>query len=180
VYATPPRRWAEVLAPDHPKVFIDLLHRNTTTRSRTEADVVANLIMTLAEIGFPLSEIGVVTPYRAQAREIRNLVQPLIADVEQRRQLVVDTVERMQGQERDLIIFSLATSNPAFASQLAEFFFQPERLNVAITRPRRKLIIVGSSQVLTATAYMPDEPLLAEMLTDLLASCYNFVPDYVV
>ncbi len=180
VYQTPPPRWAEVLDPDHPKVFVDLLHRNTTTRSRTEADVIANLIMTLAEIGFPLSEIGVVTPYRAQAREIRNLVQPLIADIEQRRQLVVDTVERMQGQERDLIIFSLATSNPAFASQLAEFFFQPERLNVAITRPRKKLIIVGSSQVLQATAYTPDEPLPAEMLNDLLSSCYNFVPEYVV
>ena len=166
-YTAQPARWAEVLDPERPKVFVDLLHRNTTTRSQTEADVVAGLIKELAEIGFPLNEIGVVTPYRAQAREIRNLLRPLIADVDQRRQIVVDTVERMQGQERDIIIFSLATSNPAFASQLAEFFFQPERLNVAITRPRKKLIIVGSSQVLTAAAYFPDEPLPAEMLSDL-------------
>jgi DNA replication ATP-dependent helicase Dna2 len=179
VYATQPERWASVLDPDRPKVFVDLLHRNTTTRSHSEADAVVGLITALADIGFPLNEIGVVTPYRAQAREIRNLLRPLIAEAEQRRQIVVDTVERMQGQERDLIIFSLATSNPAFASQLAEFFFQPERLNVAITRPRKKLIIVGSSHVLSAADYDPDEPLPADMLRDLLSTCYTYIPEYV-
>jgi DNA replication ATP-dependent helicase Dna2 len=44
----------------------------------------------------------------------------------------------MQGQERDLVILSLTTSNPAFALGLADFFYQPERLNVAVTRPRKK------------------------------------------
>lgn len=177
-YATPPGRWTDVLDPERPKVFVDLLHRNTTTRSHSEADVVASLIGALVEVNFPLDQIGVVTPYRAQAREIRNLLRSVIVDPDQRRQVVVDTVERMQGQERDLIIFSLATSNPAFASQLAEFFFQPERLNVAITRPRKKLIIVGSSHVLRASEYLPDESLPVEMLNDLLDSCYNYVPDY--
>ncbi len=179
VYAAQPERWASVLDPDRPKVFVDLLHRNTTTRSHSEADAVVGLITALADIGFPLNEIGVVTPYRAQAREIRNLLRPLIVDAEQRRQIVIDTVERMQGQERDLIIFSLATSNPAFASQLAEFFFQPERLNVAITRPRKKLIIVGSSHVLNATEYDPDEQLPADMLRNLLSTCYTYIPEYV-
>ena len=75
--------------------------------------------------------------------------------VEVRRNLIVDTVERMQGQERDLIILSLTTSNPGFAANIADFFFQPERLNVAITRPRSKLIIVGSRFVLNTQTSDP-------------------------
>ncbi len=58
-----------------------------------------------------------------------------------------------------------------FAADLAEFFFQPERLNVAVTRPRKKLIIVGSRHVLNA---QPEDPELAqgvELLRDLLKSC---------
>lgn len=178
-YAMPPRRWTKVLDPDRPKVFVDLLHRNTTIRSHTEADVVVSLIATLVKAGISPDEIGVVTPYRAQAREIRSLLRPMFNEAEQRRRIVIDTVERMQGQERDVIIFSLATSNPVFASQVAEFFFQPQRLNVAITRPRKKLIIVGSSHVLHATEYLPGEAPPSDMLDDLLASCHTFVPDYV-
>ena len=83
----------------------------------------------------------------------------------------IDTVERMQGQERDVVIVSLTTSNPTFATNLADFFFQPERLNVAITRPRSKLIILGSSHVLMAAPIDPDDAEAAELLGDLLTSC---------
>ena len=88
-----------------------------------------------------------------------------------RRQLVVDTVERMQGQERDLIIISLTTSNPGFAARIAGFFFQPERLNVAITRPRSKLIIIGSRFVLNTETTDPDLQKTVFLLEILLESC---------
>src|SRR5205814_2813266 len=126
-------------------------------RSHAEASLVADLIP--------------VAPYRAQGREIRNLLRTVVPDASMRRLIVTDTVERMQGQERDLVILSLTTSNPAFAANLAEFFFQPERLNVAITRPRSKLIIVGSSHLLTTAPENLEYQLLVEQLQDLITSC---------
>jgi DNA replication ATP-dependent helicase Dna2 len=172
-----PARFADILEPNEPKVFVDLKHRNATTRSHAEASLVADLIVTLLAAGIAASEIGVVAPYRAQGREIRNLLRAFVPDAHVRRQIVTDTVERMQGQERDLVILSLTTSNPAFAASLAEFFFQPERLNVAITRPRCKLIIVGSSHLLTTAPENLEYQVLVELFQDLISSCaYRTLP----
>ncbi len=177
VYPQPPARFGDILDPAEPKVFVDLKHRNATTRSYAEASLAADLIAALLESGFPASQIGVVAPYRAQGREIRNLLRTVVPEASVRRQIVTDTVERMQGQERDLIILSLTTSNPAFAAGLAEFFFQSERLNVAITRPRSKLIILGSGHLLTTAPENLEYQLLVEQLQDLIASCaYRTLP----
>ena len=119
-------------------------------------------------------EIGVVVPYRAQGRLIRNLLRNSLADEETARAIVVDTVERMQGQEREVILVSLTTSNAAFAAQLANFFFQPQRLNVAITRPRTKLVIVGSRMVLQAEPNDLIQQDWVEMMKSLLDSCTTF------
>ena len=112
-----------------------------------------------------------MAPYRAQGRLIRNLLQQFVPETAVRRQIIVDTVERMQGQERDLIILSLTTSNPGFAANVGEFFFQPERLNVAITRPRKKLIIVGSRFILNTQTADLDLQANINLLENLLASC---------
>lgn len=176
-YPRTPSRFADILDPAEPKVFVDLKHRNATTRSRAEASLVVDLIAELLACGLAPDEIGVVAPYRAQGREIRNLLRQVVPDADVRRQIVTDTVERMQGQERDLVMLSLTTSSPAFATTLAEFFFQPERLNVAITRPRTKLIIVGSSHVLQAAPENLEYQVLVEQLQDLIRSCaYRTLP----
>ena len=169
-YASPPRL-AEVLDPAQPKVFLDLGQRNTTTRSFREAGVVLDLITALLEAGVPQSEIAVVAPYRAQGREIRNLLRQVIPDDEIRRHIVIDTVERMQGQEREAVIVSLTTSQPSFAAQLAEFFFQPERLNVAVTRARSKLIVVGSRHVLNAQPELEEHQESVALFKSFIASC---------
>ena len=64
--------------------------------------------------------------------------------------VMVDTVERIQGQERDVIIVSLTTSDPDHAAQRADFYFQPNRVNVAITHPRVKRIVIGSPNLFDA------------------------------
>jgi len=166
--------WDHALDPDCPAVFINLNHRGNTTRSQKEANIVMELVEALLYAEVPASQIGVVVPYRAQGRAIRNLLRQTLPKEETAREIVVDTVERMQGQEREVILVSLTTSSPGFATQLAEFFFQPQRLNVAITRPRTKLIIVGSSTVLDAEPTDPNHQEWVELLRSLLDTCTTF------
>ena len=167
----PPQRWQDILDPGCPAVFVDLHQVNTTIRSRREAEMVVDLVVMLLESGVPPESIGVVSPYRAQGREIRNLLRRVVPDRDSLRAIVVDTVERMQGQEREVILVSLATSSPHFAAELADFFFQPQRLNVTITRPRTKLIVVGSSHVLRARPDDPDQAEWVNLFRDLVQSC---------
>jgi DNA replication ATP-dependent helicase Dna2 len=173
-YPTPPARLRQILDPGEPKVFWDMAHHNNTVYSYREAYAVVDLITTLLACGIPAAEIGVVAPYRAQGRLIRNLLRQFVPEPAVRQQLITDTVERMQGQERDLIILSLTTSNAGFAANIADFFFQPERLNVAITRPRKKLIVIGSRYVLNAQPLDPDLQASVQLLDSLLQSCTYF------
>ncbi len=166
--------WGFALSPEHPAVFLDLGHRNASVRSRAEAEVVVELIQSLMRAKIHPRQIGVIAPFRAQGRLIRRLLRRVMPSEETLRELVVDTVERMQGQEREVIIVSMTTSNPVFAGRLANFYFQPERLNVSITRPRTKLILVGSSQVLRAQPEDPDDSVWVDLLRDLLAHCTTF------
>lgn len=171
-------RWDFVLDPEVPAVFLDLCHQNTTVRSRTEANVVIELILSLFMRDVSPEDIGVVVPYRAQSRLIRSLIRRNLLDSELAGHLVVDTVERMQGQEREVIIVSFATTSAKFAAQMADFLFQPQRLNVAVTRPRTKLILVGSHHMLDADQYDESQKETMDMLRDLIGSCRHItVPD---
>lgn len=170
--------WDFALTPESPSVFLDLCHQNTTVRSHREAETVVELVLSLLIRGVSPEEIGVVVPYRAQSRLIRSLARRIIGDEEILRKLVVDTVERMQGQEREVVLVSFATASPKFAAQVADFLFQPQRLNVAVTRPRTKLILVGSHYMLYADNYDADQAEIMQMLRDLIAGClYLTVPD---
>ncbi|MFZ6031159.1 MAG: DEAD/DEAH box helicase [Chloroflexota bacterium] len=164
-------RWDFVLDPTAPAVFLDLCHTNTTVRSRIEAEVVSELVLALLVHAVPAEEIGVVVPYRAQGRLIRSLLRRMLMDEETIQKLVVDTVERMQGQEREVILVSFATASPKFAAQMAGFLFQPQRLNVAVTRPRAKLILVGSHHMLAADDIDPDCKETLDLLRSLIAAC---------
>jgi DNA replication ATP-dependent helicase Dna2 len=174
-------RWDFVLDPDSPAVFLDLCQENTTVRSRVEADVVLELILSLLMRDVSPEDIGVVVSYRAQSRLIRSLIRRNLMDSEITNRLVVDTVERMQGQEREVIIVSFATASARFASQIADFLFQPQRLNVAVTRPRTKLILVGSHNMLNADQYDESQKETMDVLRDLINNCHHItVPNGVL
>lgn len=110
--------------------------------ARCAADVVADAV----EGGVPPSEIAVVAPHRAQGNLVRRLLReraPGLAHLP-----VVDTVERLQGGERDLVVLSLTGSDPEALLGEARFFFSPHRINVSITRARRKLVVLMSERIL--------------------------------
>ena len=60
---------------------------------------------------------------------------------------MIDTVERIQGQERDAVIVSLTASDVEHIKAEKNFLMMPNRMNVSFTRPRTKLIVVGSKRL---------------------------------
>lgn len=123
-------------------MFIKSPAINARNVNRSEAELVVELIETAIESGLSAGEIGVVTPFRSHAKALKSR----LADrkgIFSSETIITDTVERMQGQEREMIIISLCSTDPQYISAIAGFFFQAERLNVAITRPQTKLVLVG-------------------------------------
>ena len=117
--------------------------------SKFEAEIVTNLISDLAKNGVKLSEIGIVTPYRAQVRAIRRALKNRFPKLtkEHFNALFIDTVDSIQGQERNYIIYSMANSHPLESMKRLDFFYSPNRLNVAITRAIKKCFVLANYKV---------------------------------
>ena len=90
-------------------------------------------------------DVGIISPYRAQVQYLRRLLMKREFFKPFRRQISINTVDGFQGQERDIIVISLVRSNDE--GQIG-FLRDLRRMNVAITRARMKVIILGSRQTL--------------------------------
>lgn len=124
--------------------------------NRAEAWLVADILRRIhrfyAERFSPVTTVGVIVPYRNQIamirREIAKLNIPTLLDIS------IDTVERYQGSQRDVIIYSFTVTRPFQLSFLTSNTFMENgrpidrKLNVAITRARRQMIMVGCPDVL--------------------------------
>lgn len=95
-------------------------------------------------------DVGVISPYRAQVQLLRRMVRKAEFFKPYRGCITVNTVDGFQGQERDIIVISLVRSNDD--GQIG-FLSDLRRMNVAITRARMKLIIVGNVQTMTRHAF---------------------------
>ena len=91
-------------------------------------------------------DVGIISPYRAQVQYLRRLIMKREGLKPLRRSISVNTVDGFQGQERDVILISLVRSN---SSGEIGFLRDLRRMNVAITRARMKLIILGDAPTLT-------------------------------
>lgn len=91
-------------------------------------------------------DVGVISPYRAQVQYLRSLIKKRAFFKPYRSLISVNTVDGFQGQERDVILISLVRSNDD--GQIG-FLRDLRRMNVAITRARMKLIILGNVQTMT-------------------------------
>ncbi len=91
-------------------------------------------------------DVGIISPYRAQVQYLKKLIKKYEFFKPYRRLISVNTVDGFQGQERDVILISLVRSNDE--GQIG-FLKDLRRMNVAMTRARMKLIILGNKDTMT-------------------------------
>ncbi len=152
---SPGGRLDEVLDPELGVVLARVDHLQPGMRSGEEASLIADLVNDLRrQHGIAPADIAVVAPFRAQVRLIRSALQRKEVPGEQ--DIVVDTVERMQGQEREVVLISLAVGDPDTLQARANFFFSTNRLNVAISRARSKAVLVASTGAFMGLPMDPD------------------------
>ena len=95
-------------------------------------------------------DVGIISPYRAQVHYLRHLIKKNVFFKPFRHLLSVNTVDGFQGQERDVIIVSLVRNN---AEGQIGFLRDLRRMNVAMTRARSKLIIIGDHKTLSHNSF---------------------------
>ncbi len=138
-----------VLDPDRPVIFADTLGRSperqrrgsTSYYNEGEAEFVLKVVRALLDLKVRPEDIGVISPYDDQVDLIRGVFHEngIPEEVE------VKTVDGFQGREKEVIVVSFVRSNDR--GEIG-FLNDVRRLNVAITRPKRKLITVGDSLTL--------------------------------
>jgi ATP-dependent RNA/DNA helicase IGHMBP2 len=111
-------------------------------RNPREADLVARKVRELLKSGVRSEDIAVISPYAGQVR----LLKDRLPDAE----LEIDTVDGFQGREKEAVVISLVRSNP---NGDIGFLADVRRMNVALTRARRMLFVVGDSATLAADPF---------------------------
>lgn len=139
----------ELLNPQVPITYLDTVNLEyfedgvgSSCENSKEAELVAKLVNMLYMEGIPYNEIGVITPYRRHKNNIEN-------QLKENQGVDVDTVYRFQGREKDVIILSFCNSKLGRLKPfLRKFIERPSQVNVALTRARKKLILIGNSKTL--------------------------------
>jgi DNA replication ATP-dependent helicase Dna2 len=129
--------------------------------NRHEATLVGNLLSSFKRIyetsnlGLLPEKVGIITPYRAQIAQIRAVITQLPFDTEG---ITIDTVERYQGGARDIIILSLCTNSITQIDTLVSLSEEgiDRKLNVALTRARQHLVVIGNDTILKQNAVYKD------------------------
>ncbi len=143
-----PERYRDILD-ETPIVFVDtegteaaerLPDRSTSYENPKEAEIVKALIEELETMGAKPEQIGIITPYAAQVKLLKKLI-----DTEEK-VYEIKSVDGFQGREKEIIIISFVRSNDR--GEIG-FLQDLRRLNVALTRAKRKLICIGDSKTLT-------------------------------
>lgn len=136
---------------DDPLLFIDTAGKGWEEQMEEEGDskfnpgeaeLVLKLVDQLVEAGLDEAEIAVIAPYAAQVRLLRNR-----CDLED---LEIDTVDGFQGREKEAVVISLVRSNDI--NEIG-FLGDTRRMNVAMTRAKRKLIVIGDSATLAGHTF---------------------------
>ncbi|HEV2964324.1 MAG TPA: AAA domain-containing protein, partial [Candidatus Angelobacter sp.] len=159
-------------------MFVPVEHEGNQSTCPEEAEQVAEVVSSLLEPPvtwvdkdgnqrrLKLDDILIVTPYNAQVSEIANRLPGAR----------VGTVDKFQGQEAPVVIYSLTTSSSDEAPHGMEFLFSLNRLNVATSRARALCVLVGSRQLLEPECHTPRQMQLANALCRYLEMAQVFQP----
>lgn len=109
-----------------------------------EAQAVTEMIKRLLSEKRNAADIAVITPFRKQVRLIRSKAHEAL---EQEATPLIDTVERLQGQDVECIILSFATSDSNYIAGIHSFLFNPNRINVMLSRAKTKVIIFACKEI---------------------------------
>jgi regulator of nonsense transcripts 1 len=130
--------------------------------SRTEASNVEKIVTKFFKGGVTPNQIGIVTPYEGQRSYIVSYMQfNGSLKKEMYKEIEVASVDAFQGREKDYIILSCVRSNE---HQGIGFLNDPRRLNVALTRAKYGVVILGNPKVLSKVSHHRIHPLI-EILT---------------
>ena len=136
---------AAVLDPTQPLVVVEHDEAASQKRNLFEQTLMSPLINTLTDpLGYNLSPqtgLGVVVPHRAQRALLRSEFPGLAS--------AIDTVERYQGSEREVMLVGVTESDPAYIKSSGEFLLNPHRAVVALSRATKKTVVVASRSVFT-------------------------------
>jgi len=144
------QRFEKLLSPDEVLGFLDTKEVNamefqpegsTSFENYQEAKLVVDLVEELLKAGVKREWIGVITPYAAQVKLLKQMFLEKSIKVE------VNSVDGFQGREKEVIILSFVRSNE---EKELGFLKDLRRLNVSITRAKRKLLCVGDSSTLSS------------------------------
>jgi hypothetical protein len=145
---------AAVLAPEHPLVVVVHDEAESQVRNRFEQQLIAPILELLADpAGYgldPVEGLGVVVPHRAQRADLQEEV-PSLTVIDPATGAVtlsaVDTVERFQGGERTVILVGATESDREYLLASSQFLLDPRRLTVALSRAKRKMVLVAARSV---------------------------------
>ena len=139
---------------DRPLVFVDTAGRgwdeeraadDPSTRNPEQATRVAGEARRIVRRGVAPADVAIITPYEAQARMLREQLRDLVSAG-----MEVGTVDGFQGREKEAIVVDLVRSNPDAS---IGFLGDVRRMNVALTRARRFLVVVGDSATLGSSPW---------------------------
>ncbi|PLW11381.1 hypothetical protein PCANC_21857 [Puccinia coronata f. sp. avenae] len=137
---------ADIMQPTRSVVFAntDLLHGKESKmgnqlQNEAEAHLALQLVNALVQRGVPASEIGIIAPYRQQIKLLSSLSQA-------HPELEILTADKSQGRDKACIIMSMVRNNAE--EEVGELLRDWRRINVCLTRAKRKLVLLGSKQTL--------------------------------
>ena len=146
--------------------FAPVVHDGNRSHSNEEIDVVSRIVADLTKSGstwtdskgivrsLTLNDILVVAPYNDQVNRL----------TERLKDARVGTVDKFQGQQAAVVIYSMTTSTPEDAPRGMEFLYDPNRFNVATSRARCACIVVGSPRLFSPECRTPRQMELANVL----------------